>query len=51
MKARDQIEKKRPIFVVRRLNLNKLVRTRMKRDKLVRTRTKRDMHARELGAV
>ncbi len=31
------MEKRRPIFVVRRFNLNKLVRTRMKRD----------MHARE----
>ena len=37
LKVRDQIEKRRPIFVMRRLNLNKLVRTR----------TKRDMHTRE----
>ncbi len=36
LKVRDQIEKRRPIFVVRRLNLNKLVRTRMKRDMYVR---------------
>src|SRR5947207_2609695 len=37
LKARDQMEKRRPIFIVRRFNLNKLVRTR----------TKRDIHVRE----
>jgi len=37
LKVRDQMEKRRLIFIMRRLNLNKLVRTRMKRD----------MHARE----
>ncbi len=28
LKVRDQIEKRRPIFIVQRLNLNKLVRTK-----------------------